>query len=188
MAIKITRIIFLRHADTKKDPNTNATLWELSDQGEKQAEEVSKNPIMDTVDTIYVSEELKTALTVQPIAQKLSKNIHGLSFFNEVKRGNKFLNKEDFEAEKKHQLANLSYCAFNGESGLEALARFKKGVSEVVGQNEGKTILIVTHGTILNIYFADLLGAHSTLLERWEKTSFCAYGIEENGKILKDII
>ncbi len=28
-----TKIIFLRHADTEKDPNLNASQWGLSDKG-----------------------------------------------------------------------------------------------------------------------------------------------------------
>ena len=184
----MTKIIFLRHADTQKDPTISAALWGLSEKGQLQAEEVSKNIVMAEVDIIYTSEERKTSLTAEPIAKKLSKETYPLSFFDEVKRGDKFLTKEEFEVEKIKQLADLSFHAFGGESGLDALARFKKGVSEVVKQNEGETILIVTHGTILNIYFADLLNVNDKLSERWAKTAFCAYGIVENGVVIKDII
>ena len=58
--MKKTRIIFLRHADTQKDPNLNAALWELSENGKKQAEELVNLPIMNDVDVIYTSEEKKT--------------------------------------------------------------------------------------------------------------------------------
>ncbi|MEI6528576.1 MAG: histidine phosphatase family protein [bacterium] len=184
----MTKIIFLRHADTQKDPNINAALWGLSEKGQLQAEEVSKNTVMDEVDVIYISEEKKTLLTGEPIAKKLSKEMHSLPFFDEVKRGDKFLTKEEFEAEKVKQLTDLSFNAFGGESGLEALSRFKQGVLEVTKQNEGKTILIVTHGTVLNIYFADLLNAYDKLSERWAKTTFCAFGIVEDGIMVKDIV
>ena len=120
--------------------------------------------------------------------QRLDKKVHLVSYFNEVKRGDKFLTKEEFEIEKTKQLINLDCHAFGGESGIEALARFKEGVKWVVSQNQGKTILIVTHGTVLNIYFADLLNIHEGLLGRWQKAAFCAYGIVENGKVVKDII
>jgi|SRR3989344_6867796 len=183
-----TKLIFLRHADTQKDPHLNAALWELSDKGIKQAERVAKNPIMNAVDVIYVSEEQKTSLTAKPIADVLGKPTILMAEFNEVKRGDKFLAKEEFEAEKNRQLEDLFYKAFDGESGHEALERFKKGVDKVLKNNEGKTILIVTHGTILNIYFADMLNAYQELPERWQKTDFCAYGIVENGKVVKDII
>ncbi|OGG42062.1 hypothetical protein A3A21_03485 [Candidatus Jorgensenbacteria bacterium RIFCSPLOWO2_01_FULL_45_25b] len=186
--MKTTKIIFLRHAETQKDPLVNAVLWGLSERGRAQAEEVSKQPIMSTVDMIYVSEEKKTAFTAEPIAKKFSKEVCASGFFNEVGRGDKFFSAEEFEAEKARQLTNLSYRAFGGESGLDALLRFKKGINEIVRKNPEKTILIVTHGTILNIYFADMLNFFEKLPERWSKTAFCAYGIIENGEVRKDIV
>jgi probable phosphoglycerate mutase len=184
----MTKIIFLRHADTEKDPMVNATLWGLSQKGIEQAKEIVDNSVMDTVESIYVSEEKKTALTAEPIAQKLSKKMVVLPFFNEIKRGDKFLTKEEFEAEKVKQLVDLSFQAFGGESGQEALSRFKRGVAEVIQKEASKTILIVTHGTILNFYFADLLNKNEELPTRWAKTAFCAYGVIENEVVIKDIV
>lgn len=98
------------------------------------------------------------------------------------------MTKEEFETEKVKQLEDLNYHAFSGESGNEALARFKQGVEQVLKENIDKTILIVTHGTVLNIYFADLLNAYDTLPKCWQKTAFCAYGIVEDGSVVKDIV
>jgi len=183
-----TTLIFLRHAETKKDPLANASTWDLSENGRRQAKEIAEIPIMNSVDAIYVSEECKTALTAEPIARKIGKEIQPMSFFNEVRRGDKFLSMDDFELEKARQLSDLSFGAFGGESGLEALDRFKKGISMVMEKNDGATVLIVTHGTILNIYFADLLGALEELPDRWSKTAFCAYGIMKSGRVMRDIV
>ncbi len=183
-----TKLIFLRHAETQKNPNLNAELWILSEIGANQALKISTLSIFDSVDVMYVSEEIKTTLTVEPLARKLEKNITMLANFNEVKRGDKFLTKEEFELEKVRQLSDLDYHAFDGESCNEALIRFKRGVGQVMQLHKGRTILIVTHGTVLNLHFADLLGTQNQLPERWRKTSFCAYGIIENNKISKDII
>lgn len=183
-----TRLIFLRHADTQKDPSINAAEWGLSEKGKQQAEEASKLRIMDAVDVIYVSEEPKTSLTVEPLAKRLSEEVQALSAFNEVKRGDKFLTKEEFEQEKVKQLTDLSYQAFGGETGEQALERFKKGIDQVVVENTGKTVLIVTHGTVLNIYFAHLLNANAELPDRWSKTAFCAVGVIENSEVVQDII
>lgn len=187
ISMKTTRLIFLRHAYTQKDPLINAEKWDLSEDGKQQAKNVSEMPIMSFIDVIYISEEQKTFLTVEPLAKKLNKKPQSLSFFNEVKRGDKFLTKEEFESEKVKQLTNLSYSAFDGESGIKALARFKQGVEFVIKHNQNKTILIVTHGTILNIYFANLLNVYSELPNRWRRTAFCAVGVVENNKIIQDI-
>lgn len=185
--MKNTRLIFLRHTYPEKDPSVNAAKWSISEVGKQQANNVSEVPIMNFVDVIYISEEIKTFLTVEPLAKKLNKNPQPLPSFNEVRRGDKFLTKEDFESEKVKQLTDLSYCAFNGESGIEALARFKQGIEFVIQKNQNKTILIVTHGTILNIYFANLLNLYKELPDRWNKTKFCAIGVVENDKVIKDI-
>ncbi len=183
-----TKIIFLRHADTKKDPSVNAALWQLSDDGKKQATEVAENVEINSVDIIYTSKEPKTLLTIEPLNEKILKEVISSPSFNEVKRGDKFLSDEDFKKEKALQLTDLSYKAFNGESGIEALQRFKDGISKTIEENKGKTILIVSHGTILNIYFADILNINENIIERWKKTDFCAYGITEDNVVTKDIV
>lgn len=183
-----TKLIFLRHAETEKNPLVNAANWGLSDKGKSQAGEISNLSEMQSVDCIYASEEIKTTLTVEPLVKKINKEIIALGNFNEVKRGDKFLTKQEFEEEKVKQLKDLKYRAFDGESGIDALDRFKEGITKISNENLGKVILIVTHGTILNIYFANLLNKYDDLPERWNKTSFCAFGIIEDGKVIKDII
>ena len=114
MSHKKTKIIFLRHADTEKDPTVNASLWGLSENGYNKAVEVSKSSVFDDVDLIFASEERKTFLTAEHIAKRLSKEIVKLPYFNEVKRGDKFLTKEEFEVEKDRQLGDLSYMLLMG--------------------------------------------------------------------------
>lgn len=187
--MKKQKIIFLRHAETEKNPNLNAALWKLSEKGERQANEIASLKIMSEVDSIYTSKERKTILTVKPLAKKLNKDIKPLSFFNEVKRGDKFLTKKEFEKEKIKQLANLDYHGFDGESGREALSRFKQGIEKILKEEKSeKKILVVTHGTVLNIYFASLLNVYNKLPDRFKKTDFCAYGVIEDEVIIKDIV
>ncbi len=184
----MTKIIFLRHAETEKDPNVNAKEWGLSKEGEENARKILSIPELMEVDRIYSSCEKKAFLTVKPIANKLQKEIIQLSFFDEIKRGDKFLSKEDFEKEKHLQLEDIDYHAFNGESGREALLRFKEGVERTKEECKEETVIIATHGTILNFYFADILNAQKEIFKRWEKTGFCSYGIVKEGKVIKDII
>ncbi len=186
--MKEPKIIFLRHAETEKDSQTHPSLWILSEAGQKQAEDFSRLDICKEIDSIYISNEKKALLTAEPVCRKTGKNPIAMSFFNEVQRGDKFFSKEEFEEEKKKQLLDLDYQAFGGESGHEALLRFTEGIEKIMANSPDKTVLIVTHGTILNIYFADLLGQSDILYERWQQTPFCAFGVLEGGKIIQDII
>ncbi len=184
-----TTLIFLRHAETDKDPKANAAVWGLSQSGVKQAQALVDINLMHQVDVVYVSEHRKTTLTVEPLAMKLGKDPIVWSEFNEVKQGDAFLSPEEFAAEKVRQLHDLEYQAFGGgESGNQALARFHDGVNRVLDLHTGEVVLIVTHGTVLNLYFADLLDSFDELPERWKCTGFAAYGVVQNGRVIKDIV
>lgn len=180
-------LLFLRHADTEKDPSKNAADWGLSPAGQAQAKEIASHPVLQRTQVIYTSSERKTALTVEPLANKLGLATLENSAFDEVRRGDKFLTPEEFAAEKRKQLEDLDYPAFDGETARQALQRFTAGVEQAVADHSGKTVLIVTHGTILNLFFASVLGVENELNERWKRTPFCAVGQIENGKVTLDI-
>lgn len=196
-------IIFIRHADTQKDPEIIARDWTLSEKGFEQANKLASNPDLFSIQHFFVSSEQKTRLTILPLSEKLkrSKTITTEENFDEVKRGNKFLSKEEFELEKKLQLENLDYRAYDGESCNETLIRFKEGINNIL-LNKEEIIAVVSHGTILNCYFADILNYNNQLPKRWSKTPFACYGIVEYRqyqsedtkeivteiKVLKDII
>lgn len=182
------KIIFLRHAETEKDPTVNAADWILSEQGMADACAIAALDSMSEVECIFSSTERKAILTATPLAEKLALSIIPLPGFDEVRRGDTFLSHEAFEAEKERQLLDMEYAAFGGETGTEALERFEKAIAAVSNEYPDKTILIVTHGTVLNMYFAVLQNAHDTIIDRWKDTPFCAYGIVENGKVTKDIV
>jgi len=184
----MTKIILLRHADTEKDKNLNASEWGLSEFGKKQAVQLLGDTVLQDVDVIYTSTERKSLLTAKPLANKLNLNINQDSNFDEVKRGDTFYSKEEFELEKQKQLSDFSYSAFDGESLEKAYLRFKEGVEAIGTQNEGKTILIVTHGTVLNAYLARTFGFENKIVDRWQRTPFAGYAILENGQLIKDIV
>jgi len=181
-------IFIVRHSETEKDPNKNAVEWVLSTIGEEQAVELSNNIILQKANVIYSSNEIKSYLTIKPLADKLGLEIKQVEDLGEVKRGDKFLTKEEFEIEKFKQLEDLDYPAFGGETGNQALTRFESAIQKIEKENPDKNIIIVSHGTILNIYFAKLLDRFSAIKNRWKATEFGAIGIVENNFVIRDII
>jgi len=180
-------IFFLRHAETEKDPNIPATDWVLSGAGKNQAEEISKTEEFSDVDVIISSAEEKSYLTAKPLAENLGKETIRMSEFDEMKRGDVFLPKEEFEKLKREKLEDPDCKKDGGESGREALKRFESGVEKIDHAYNGKNILVVSHGTILALYFAKLSDNADNIYERWQKTKFCTWGMTENGILKKDI-
>jgi len=74
------------------------------------------------------------------------------------------------------------------ETALHALCRFTGVLEEIASEEEDRRILIVSHGCVLSLYFADLLNSLDNVYERWRKIRFCSWGKVESGKVLKDII
>lgn len=178
---------FLRHAETEKNPSVNAVEWGLSASGMERAKKLAESGVFDEVDMVISSEEKKAFQTAKAVAEKLGQKIIKIAEFNEVKRGDSFLAKEEFEKLKREKLEDLDCKKDGGESAREALERFESGLEKVNKLYEGKKILIVSHGTILSLYFAKIADKMDSIYDRWQKTQFCAWGKVKDGNLEKDI-
>jgi broad specificity phosphatase PhoE len=186
------KIIFVRHEETQKDPNLPASSWGLSKNGFDNAQKLADNDLLLDANIIYTSSEIKTFQTIKPLAEKLNLKITQLSDLDEVRRGDKFLTNEEFEKEKFRQLEDLDYQAFGGETSREALTRFEKAIERIENENSfhgnsAKQIIVVSHGTILNLYFSQIQNDFSNIKKRWLNTKFGAIGILKDGIVIKDI-
>jgi broad specificity phosphatase PhoE len=150
--------------------------------------EYIENGEFANVDIVVASTESKAIATAKPIAKFLNLDILEIDEFKEIGRSNKFLRDEEFLLQKKKQMTEMETKVDGGESGRDALERFKSGILKLENENEGKNILIVSHGTVMSFYFAELLGEIENSFERWEKLKFCALGKVENSTIIQDII
>ena len=178
---------FLRHAETKKDPNTHAKEWVLTEDGSSDAHRLADSGVFDDVDMIFSSSEEKAYLTAMPIARRLGIEITRNQAFDEVRRGEAFLSDEEFKNLKREKLENLDCKKDGGESGREAIKRFSDAIDELDKHNKDKKILVVSHGTILTLYFASL-GADDNIFQRWKDLKFCSWGITKNQNIKRGIV
>ncbi len=181
-------IIFFRHAETKKDKSIPVSEWVLTEEGEKNVQEVVDSCVFDDVDVIIASTETKAFQSVEPLAKKLRKDVIQIKELSEINRDSgELMSKEEYHEMKVKIFQDLDYTNFGWETCRHALNRFKKAVEEIDRKYEGKKIIIASHGTVMSLYFADLQGKLDKLMERWKGLGFCDYGIVENGKVVKDI-
>lgn len=99
-----------------------------------------------------------------------------------------FLEKEEFDGTIRFALTHLDDSLHGWETAAHALQRFEKAINRIDLKYSGKNILIVSHGCVLSLYFAKLLGELNEVYERWSRTAFCSYGIAKKGKVVKDIV
>jgi broad specificity phosphatase PhoE len=181
-------LIFLRHAETKIDEKLQNSEWLLTEKGEVDALNVAKSNDFDDIDIIIASTEEKAFKTIYPLAEKLKKKILREAELNEIMRDDgKFLETKDYISTMKKCLVNRDQSFNNWETANNALARFSKKIKDIDYNYNNKKILIVSHGTVVNLYFAKLLGELVNVFNRAQTNTFCDYGIVQNMKVIKDI-
>ena len=182
------QLIFLRHAKTQKDPS-KVTTWLLTEEGEKAAQNLAESGVFDDIDIIITSTEQKAILTATPFAKKLQKEIIKIPELNEIHRGKgEFLSQEEFFKIKEQMFLDLDFTKDSWETSNNALKRFQMAISDIDNKYDNKKILIVSHGTVLSLYFADLLNELNKVMQRWLRLGFCDWGVIENNKVMKDIV
>ena len=149
-------ITFIRHSKATFLHDKPITSWGLTDEGIQLAKNLIKTDEIRRINVIYSSLETKALETAEIINQSAGLKVITNKDFCEV---TSFSNKVFPEFDKYAQdFFNDKVDRWNnGESKLEALARFNKALNEVI-QTETKlghaNIGIVTHGSILTLFIA----------------------------------
>lgn len=181
-------LIFLRHAETQKDKDIPVSKWLLTNKGKECAEDLAKTSIFDDIDLIISSSEEKAIETAKPFAVRIEKEIIQIAELCEIDRDKgTLLTKKEYDAMKARIFEDLDYTLHGWETARHALERFKKAVEKIDKKYEGKKILIVSHGTVMSLYFSELQNQLNNILQRWKKLGFCDWGVVRNGDVVKDI-
>lgn len=183
-------LIFLRHAETKINDQVIVSKWTLTEKGKEEAEFLLKSAVFDDTELIFTSNEEKAFETAVPLAVRLNKPIKREKKLNEIDRdrGNFFATKEDYHRSMKLCMEKRNKSFNKWETVNHALKRFSEKVRDIERKYTNKKILIVSHGVVINLYFAKILRCLDFVFERWLSNSFCDYGIIQDGKVLKDIV
>ena len=181
-------LILLRHAETAINKKIPSSEWKLSLKGNEQALSLLTDSYLSDVQIIVTSSEKKALRTIEPLAEQLSISIQEFDEFNELCRDRgQFGTKEEYNENVKYCFGEPNIAINNWETANEALERFSRKIAEIDNKYRNKKIIIVSHGLILNLYFAQTLGEQKHLYKRWLQTEFCQYGIIEKSAVVKDI-
>lgn len=183
------KLIFLRHAETKVDENSVISKWFLTEKGKKEAITLLNSEFFDDIDLIITSDEEKAYQTAYPLSKRLHQDIIRDKNLNEIIRdhGGFLKNKEEYTKILSLCVKNRNQSYNNWETANHALKRFSKRIQEINSKYSNKNIMIVAHGIVINLYFAEILEKLENVFERWSTNTFCDYGIIQNNEVIKDI-
>lgn len=140
----------------------------LSVEGENLAKELSEREELQNIDVIYSSHYVRTMCTAKYIAENNNIKLNVDERLGERKFGvddMSELPKTYFE----DQFRNWDYKLDNGESTNEVSKRMNEILLEILNDNKGKTIAVVSHATAI-----------STMLKTW-----CNVILNENTKLIE---
>ncbi|HEX9063079.1 MAG TPA: histidine phosphatase family protein [Clostridia bacterium] len=188
-----TRLIFVRHAEATGNVNRVFNGWTdglLTEKGHKQAQKVADRLSDTPIDVIYSSSLTRTLQTASYISDKKGLPIN-------KKDGLKEINGGDWEGKLWEELASIwphendtwenrphEHQMPNGESMAGFEKRLHESVDEIVHENEGKNILIVTHGTAIRAMMCKFygLGLEAMIDIQWYDNTSVTIVDYENGK------
>jgi broad specificity phosphatase PhoE len=183
------KLIFLRHAPTLKDISIPIEQWGIQPESAAVLTGLSNLPDFANIDIIYSSPKNKALVTAQVFSQKNNLEIIKVKDLAEIEKpGAEKLSTQDYENMKLKIISDPNFTDLGWETSGHALDRFTLAVNTINSENEDKNILIVSHGTILTLYFAKLQNQLSNIITRWQNLKFGNYGIIVSGVITKDIV
>lgn len=125
----------------------------LSVEGEKKAKELSERKELSNIDVIWSSNYVRAISTAKYIADKNNLQINIDTNFNERKLGNleslKELGKDKKYSYTEEQLLDEKLKNIDGENRIEVNKRMNDSLNKILKENEGKNIVIVSHGAAI---------------------------------------
>ena len=142
------------------------------------------------VDSVYASDLSRAVDTVEPIAEALGQSVHTCKELREVDVG-------DWQDRTNEEIAQMypeSLAVYRktpgltrfdgGESFIEAQQRSLETIARIAAENEGKTVVVGTHGGIVRALQVAWLGMSMAQMQEIPYVPNCAVTVVnyENGK------
>ena len=162
----MTEIIIIRHGETEWNKTgrfQGHSDVPLSAEGRAQAAMLGENLAVDHVDAIYASDLTRAMETAAPLAQRFGLEVISDPQLRELNFGAwEGRNFNDVNAENPNAMKNFytdpeQADIPESEPFPEFQRRIAGRVREIVAQERGKRIVIVSHGASIRILLADLL-------------------------------
>lgn len=162
-----TRVLLVRHGSTELaagDRFAGSTDVLLSSEGESQARALGARLADKRIDVCWASPMKRTVRTAELIMEPHGGTMNTSPAFKEVNHGHwETLTRSEVESRfpEEYRLWEQDPYVFapeGGESGLSVLNRALPALTRLVADNEGKTILLVSHKATIRLLIGSFLG------------------------------
>ena len=149
-----TRVLLIRHAESRPDPALPESEWPLSKTGQLQAQALAQPLGTQGVEVLYSSPYRRAIDTVKPFAQAVGLQICIDASLRERRLTNGF--HPDIQRLIRKAWDDLRFALPGCESGLDCQARICACLDALALQNPGRTIAVASHGNAIALYLNSL--------------------------------
>jgi broad specificity phosphatase PhoE len=168
----VRRLVLVRHAQVRLDPELPPEQWDLTDEGRAAAERLARLDVFDGIAAVVTSPEPKARATAEPIAATAGVGLRVDPDLREAERGAARVDdRAAFVARVDGWLGGSRVPGWE-ERDLAA-ARIVGCVERLLVASSGD-LALVSHGTILSLYLSWLRGEERVDLDEWEAISLPA--------------
>jgi broad specificity phosphatase PhoE len=185
-----TYLILVKHSVPDIVENVPASEWELSGLGRERAERLAELLKQYKPEAIICSKETKAKETAEIIAGIHQIELHIAEDLHEHDRSNvPYLAHDEFQASIHEFFQKPSQLVFGKETADQAHERFYRSVHSILSEHRNKTVVVVTHGTVISLFVSRLTGRSD--FEIWKLLglpSFIAMDLHSNTLIVRSNI
>lgn len=155
----MSRLILVKHSLPEIDPRRPAADWPLSPEGRLRCAPLAARVARFAPAVILASGEPKAAETAQIVGAHLGLAVTLAEGLHEhLRRNVGWLDQKAFEAAVAGFFARPAELVFGEETAQAAEARFSTALERALAPHAGRSVLVVTHGTVLALFVARVAG------------------------------
>jgi len=154
------KLILIKHASPVKDPAKPSRTWRLSDTGRDDAKRLADKLRSSglSFQVVVTSDEPKARETGEIVGSAFGVPVEQGEDLHEHDRDNvPVMPTREFISSMALFFRESGRLVLGRETAADAHARFEAAVQEVMSKHAGQDVAIVTHGTVMSLYLAELL-------------------------------
>ena len=173
-------LILVKHSIPEIQTARPANTWRLSEEGRSRAQHLAEHLKTFTPEIVVSSHERKAKETAEILASQLQLDMQIISDLHEHDRSNvPYLSHEAFQASIREFFQKPAELVFGIETANQAYSRFYRAIHAILNEFKNKTIVIVTHGTVISLFVSRLTGMSD--LELWNQLGLPSFIAMELG-------
>lgn len=152
-------LILVKHSLPQIEENIPAREWHLSDDGMLRAARLAERLTTYRPEVLISSAEPKAKETAKIIAELHKLDVHVVENLHEHDRSNiPYLSKAEFQNAVYKFFMNPESRVFGNETADQASERFSRAIHSILEMHENKSIMVVSHGTVISLFVSRVLG------------------------------